>query len=70
MGVYITVKELLSLVVGVALWGRRWSSSSVICRCDNAAVVAILRSGWCKDELAMQLLRTLFFLLATFQVTQ
>ena len=67
--VHITVKELLPLVMGVALWGRRWSGNSVVCRCDNAAVVAILKSGWCKDELAMHLLRSLFFWLATFQVT-
>ena len=50
------------------LWGRRWLGGSVVCRCNNAAVVAILKSGWCKDELAMHLLRSLFFWLAMFQV--
>ena len=67
-GVHITVKELLPLVMGVALWGRRWSNGSVLCRGDNAAVVAIIKSGWCKDELAMNLLQCLFFWLATHQV--
>lgn len=67
-GVHITVKELLPLVLGVALWGKRWFGDSVVCRCDNAAVVAILQPGWCKDDLAMHLLRCLFFWLATYQV--
>ncbi len=34
------------------------------CWCDNAAVVAILRSGWSKDERLMHLMRCLFFMLA------
>ena len=57
--IHITVKELLPLVVWVAMWGKRWLGGSVVCCCDNAAVVAILKSGWCKDELAMHLLRSL-----------
>ena len=36
--------------------------------CDNAAVVAIVRSGSCKDSVAMQLLRNLFFFVAKFNV--
>lgn len=64
----ITVKELLPIIVCVALWGREWSGTSVRCRCDNAAVVAIIRSGSCKDELAMHLLRSLFFLVATYDL--
>ena len=58
---YITVKELLPLVLAIAMWGRQWHGKSVRCQCDNAAVVAMLRSGWCKNEHAMQLLRSLFF---------
>ena len=68
-GIHITVKELLPIVLAVALWGRRWFSDSVICRCDNAAVVAILKSGWGKNEWAMHLLRSLFFWLVRYQLT-
>ena len=35
---------------------------------NNAAVVVILKSCWCKDELAMHFLWCLFFWLATHQV--
>ena len=67
--IHITVKELLTIVMGAALWGKQWQGGSVVCRCDNAAVVAILKSGWCKDNMAMHLLRSLFFWLAMYQVS-
>ena len=67
--VHITVKELLPIVLSVAIWGWQWAGELVKVRCDNAAVVHILRRGWCKNELAMHLLRSLFFWLARTQVT-
>ena len=59
---HITVKELLPLVLAIAMWGRQW-------HCDNAAVVAMLRSGWCKNEHTMHLLRSLFFFQASCHVS-
>ena len=66
---HITIKELLPIVLGVAIWGSQWTGLSVRCRCDNAAVVAIINSGTSKDERAMHLMRCLFFFLAKFRVT-
>jgi hypothetical protein len=37
----IAVKELVPLVA-VAVWGRKWAGSTVTCRCDNQAVVAVI----------------------------
>ena len=67
--VHITAKELLPIVIGVALWGEQWQGSSVQCWCDNAAVVAILKTGWSRDERVMHLMRSLFFLLAIHNMT-
>ncbi len=53
-GVHITVKELLQ---------------SFRVRCDNAAVVAILRSGTSKDKLTTHLMRCLAFFRAEFSFT-
>ena len=61
---HITVKELLPVVVAIAVWGIMWQGKSVRCLCDNAAVVAILRSGTSKNEQVMHLMRSLFFLAA------
>ena len=66
--VHITVKELLPIVVAVAVWGHRWQGRTVRCLCDNAAVIAIIRSGSSKDPSAMHLLRCLFFFTARYQV--
>ena len=61
-GVHITVKELLPVVVACALWGSHWRDMTVCCRCDNAAVVAILRSGTPRHSLVTHLLRYMLVL--------
>ena len=61
---HITIKELLPVVLGIAVWGERWKGGAILCRCDNAAVVAIIRSGSSKNERAMHLMRSLSFLAA------
>ena len=66
--VHITVKELLPIIMGVALWGRSWQGRTIRCRCDNMAVVAILKSGSSKDERVMHLMRSLFFFLASYVI--
>ena len=48
--VHITVKELLPIVLGTPMWGAQWQGRSVKCRCDNAAVVANIRSGSSREQ--------------------
>ena len=62
--VHITAKELVPIVVACALWGDQWRGATVLCRCDNAAVVSIVNSGSSKDALVMHLMRSLFFIAA------
>ena len=68
-GVHTTVKELLPIVLGVAIWGSEWKGLTVVCFCDNAAVVAIVNSGRSKMDRAMHLMRCLSFFLARWWVT-
>ena len=63
----ITVKELLPIVLAAAVWGNNWKGRNVMSYCDNAAVVAILSKGDCKEPQAMHLMRCLAFLKAKFQ---
>ena len=56
----IAPKELLPIVCSLAIWGKHWSGSRVECRCDNAAVVAVVNSGKAKDSTLLHLLRCLF----------
>ena len=64
--VHITMKELLPIVLACAIWGKYWKGQRMVCHCDNAAVVTIINSGSSKNPLAMQLMRSLFFMSAHF----
>ncbi len=66
--VHITVKELLPVVLAIAIWGHLWTGQVVRCRCDNAAVVAIVNSGSSKDDKAMYLMRSAAFFMAKHQL--
>ena len=61
---HITVKELAPIVVAAVEWGPRWRGKTILARCDNAAVVAIVNSGSSKNPQAMNLMRCLTFLSA------
>ena len=65
---HITVKEFLPIVIAVALWGHQWQGKVVRCLCDNAAVVAVIRSGTSKDMNVMHLMRSLFFFTAKYNL--
>ena len=69
LGIHITLKELLPIVLGVAVWGSRWQGLSVSCRCDNAAVVAIVNLGRSKVDRVMHLMRCLSFFLDRWEVS-
>ena len=66
--VHIAAKEMVPIAVAVAVWGRQLSGQSLLVKSDNMAVVAALRSGSCKDQLLMHLLRCLHFFSAHFQL--
>ena len=66
--VHITAKELLPVVLACALWGKEWQGKTVKCYSDNAAVVAIVRSGRSKHNLSMHLMRSLSLFAAKFEV--
>lgn len=55
-------KEMVPVVLAVAVWGKRWSGQTVLVKSDNMAVVAVLKSGACQDQSLMHLMRCLHFL--------
>ena len=65
----IAAKELLPIVVAVAVWGRFWCGKAVRCHCDNQSVVAAIRGGHCRDPAMAHMLRCLFFLEASFNLS-
>ena len=67
--VNIMVKELLPILLACAVWGKSLRGQAVQCFSDNAGVVAIVNTGKSQDDLAMHLLRCLFFFTATWEVS-
>ena len=64
----IAAKELLPIVLSLALWGSHWSGSRVLFRTDNQAVMAALTSFSTCDPTMSHLLQCLFFFEAHFDV--
>ena len=64
----IATKELVPVILALGVWGKRWCNQLVLVRCDNRAVVDILRAKSSKDSTIMHLLRCLHFLCATHDI--
>ncbi len=58
----IAIKELIPIVLAASAWGSAWARKRVIFKCDNAAVVSLLRQGSCRDRHLSFLLRELTIL--------
>ena len=65
---HIAAKEMVPVVIAVAVWGRPWSSSAVQVFSDNMAVVCAISSGSARDPLLMHFLPCLHFFCAHFQI--
>ena len=66
--IHIAAKEMVPVVLAVAVWGPGWRSSTVQAFSDNMAVVCALSSGWARHPLLMHLLRCLHFFTAHFRI--
>ena len=61
-------KKLLPIVFAAVVWGREWRNKSILCWCDNEAVVHIINTGTSRDPTAMSLMRYLYFIAAKFNL--
>ena len=64
----IATKELLPIVLAVALWGRQWRHCQVLVQCDNMAVVAAFNSLKCREPTMLHLMRCLHFFTAQLDI--
>ena len=53
----IALKELAALVLAVMTWSSALSGKRILVHCDNQAVVAVTKSGTCKNQVIMSLMR-------------
>jgi len=56
----IEFKELYAIVTACHTWGHEWTRRRIRFHCDNAAVVACIKSGTSRSEPIMKLIRSLY----------
>ena len=61
-------KELLPIVLSTAVWGPQLRRHQVLCQCDNSSVVAAIKKGSARDVVVMQLLHSLWFFVAHYDI--
>ena len=62
----IATKELFTVVISAALFGKLWSGHLVEFKVDNMAVVQAIQATFCKDSHLVHLIRLLVFFAAHF----
>ena len=67
--VSIAPKELVPIVLAVAMWGPQWGSSKICAHCDNMAVVYAVNKKSARDPAISSLLRLLCLLCAIYDIT-
>ena len=60
--------EILNLVVGLKVWGTHWKDKTVEIKCDNMAVVKVLRSGHARDSVLVMCACNTWLLCAMFNI--
>ena len=56
----IATLEMYNILVAIRLWGRIWKHKTILFRCDNEAVVAVLNSGKTRDPDLAEISRNIF----------
>ena len=65
----ITLKEIVQVVYACAVWGPLCFSARVMANVENEAAVAVMNSGYSKVGEIMHLIRSLFFIVAFYQIS-
>lgn len=63
---HINTKEICALEPAAARWAHLWSNKTIYVYTDNMVAVSAFNKGWCRDSVAMDSLRRVFWLSATY----
>ena len=56
--------EMANILVAIKTFAKAWNSKKVLIKCDNQAVVNVLRSGWAKDPFLGACARNIWYVAA------
>ena len=60
--------EILNIVVALKIWGDIWKNRVINIKCDNMAVVEVLKSGKARDPILATCARNIWLLTAIFNI--
>ena len=60
--------EILNIVVALKLWAKQWQNKRIEIRCDNMAVVEVIRSGKARDPTLAKCARNIWLLTSIFNI--
>ena len=49
----IAAKEVVVIIIAVAVWGHQWQGKCVLCRSDNMAAVSVINARTAKEHSLM-----------------
>lgn len=67
--VAIMAKEMVPIVLSCAVWGPLLTRKRVLFQCDNSGVVAAIQKGSSREPTVMNLLRSMWFFVAHFDIS-
>ena len=60
--------EMVNILLAMRLFWRLWSTKKILVRCDNHAVVTVLRSGKARDPFLAACARNIWYCAATYDI--
>ena len=60
--------EILNIVVALKIWGKYWQDKLIELKCDNLAVVEVLRAGKARDNVLATCARNIWLLTSLFNI--
>ena len=61
--------QALNVLVALKLWANFWKDKIIEIKCDNLAVVQVLRAGKARDQLLASIARNIWLITAIFNIT-
>ena len=60
--------EILNIVVALKIWAKSWRDKTIEIKCDNMAVVDVIRSGRARDQTLVKCARTIWLITSIFNI--
>ena len=64
----ITQLEMLNIMIALKIWGHAWQNMRIEIKCDNLAVVQVLKDGKARDPLLATIARNIWMLTSLFNI--